>query len=59
LAVHEGEETCRLDGPASGCPDWVDVNGDGIASWLDLDEMRAFKDWCVTPPKNTVPQPGL
>jgi hypothetical protein len=53
--VHEGLETCQINGPASGCPSWVDVNGDGIVSVLDLDAMHQFEMWCVRPPMNAWP----
>jgi hypothetical protein len=51
--VHEGSETCRLNGPAHGCPPWVDVNRDGIASVEDLMAMDQFMHWCVRPPRHT------
>ncbi len=54
--VHEGLETCKLDGPADGCPSWVDVNGDGVVSHADLDAIHYFEMWCVRPPMNAWPQ---
>jgi hypothetical protein len=50
ITVHElGGEQCRLNGPASGCPVWLDVNRDGIVSHADLDAMSFFMANCVYP----------
>lgn len=58
LAVHEGGETCRLNGPASGCPTWVDVNGDGIVTVADVQAMDQFLNWCIVAPRHTGLRPG-
>jgi hypothetical protein len=48
--LHEltGEE-CRLEGPASGCPAYMDVNGDARISYDDLFMMEEFLLFCVNP----------
>jgi hypothetical protein len=53
-AVHNGMPTCKLDGLASGCPDWVDVNRDGMVTHADLMAMDAFRAWCMR--MNTLPK---
>jgi hypothetical protein len=55
-AVHEPGAAfpeCRLDGPASACPAWADVNGDGKVSLLDLDWMAEYLRSCVQLVRNT------
>ena len=54
-SVHESGESCKLDGPAAGCPRWVDINGDGFVSHADLTEMYMFIRWCRGP--SLGPQP--
>lgn len=50
LTLHErtGEE-CRLGGPASGCPAFMDVNGDSIITYDDLVVMEHYLLFCVNP----------
>jgi len=58
--VHWGGDpvypNCRRDGPASACPLWVDVNGDGMVTVADLDVMGRFMQWCSRPPR--IVRPG-
>ena|SRR3990172_1403623 len=54
--VHESGGECRLNGPAGGCPAWVDVNRDGIVSVADLDAMQHFVLICVWPSPIVRPQ---
>ena len=50
ITVHElGGEACQLNGPAGGCPVWLDVNRDGVISHADLDAMSYFRANCVLP----------
>ena len=53
ITVHElGGPACQLNGPASGCPVWLDVNRDGVISHADLDAMSLFRANCVWPSRS-------
>ena len=47
-----GDE-CYLGGPASGCPAFMDVNGDGIVDHGDLHELEEFQHFCIRAPWQT------
>lgn len=53
--VHWGADACALNGPASACPIWVDVNGDGKISHADLDALLRFMISCAGPPRASWP----
>ena len=58
-AVHESGESCRLGGPVSGCPRWVDTSGDGFVSHEDLNKIVQYINWCTLinarPPRTGTP----
>lgn len=45
--VHEGRTECKLGGPASACPGFVDVDYDGLVTTGDLDAMQHYLTQCV------------
>ena len=53
--LHEGTgEQCFLGGPASGCPGFMDVNGDGIVDYGDLFELEHYQRFCINAPWKTI-----
>ena len=50
--VHWGGDACTLGSPASDCPMWLDINGDGVISHADLDALNRFYMYCAGPPRN-------